>query len=81
MIKYTSQRSVARWFTCGGTFDLLYYKVTNEFVLKKILKLHNIWQSYGGKVDCLKCPVSESTVLLKDKELASDWTRSGHKQL
>jgi len=38
--------------------------------LKEILKSLNIWQSFGGKVDCLKRPVRRGIVLLKDEELA-----------
>jgi len=39
-------------------------------VSKEFLKSLNIWQSYGGKVDCLKRPVHQGTVVLKDEELA-----------
>jgi len=46
---------------------LLYYKFTGESVLKEFLKSLNIWQSYGGKVDCLKCRVRRGIVLIKLK--------------
>jgi len=36
--------------------------------LKKNLKSFNIWQSYGGKVDCLKWLVHRDTVLLKNEQ-------------
>jgi len=53
-----------------GRWTLLYYKFTTESVLKEILKSVNIWQSYGEKLVCLKRPVRQGTVVLKDKELA-----------
>jgi len=53
-----------------GSFTVLYYKFTAESVLKEFLKSLNIWQSYGGTVECLKRPVRRGAVLLKDEELA-----------
>jgi len=42
--------------------------------------LLDIWQSYGGKVDCLKQPVVHS-VLVKDEDLAWDLTYDGQELL
>jgi len=47
----------------------MYYKYTAESVLKEFLKSLNIWQSYGGKVHCLKYSVRRGTVLMKNEEL------------
>jgi len=39
MINDTSERSVAMWFRCGGTFDPYFItKFTAETVLKEVLK-------------------------------------------
>jgi len=48
---------------------------------KNFFKSLNIWQSYGGKVDCLKLPVRRGTVLLKDEELAREMTYGGQELL
>jgi len=49
---------------------LLYDKFTAESVLKEFLKSLDIWQSYGEKVSCLKRPMWQGAILLKDEELA-----------
>jgi len=56
------------WWAVG---PVLYYKFAAESVLKELLKSLNIWQSYGGKVECVQHAVQQSTVLLKDDELHS----------
>ena len=57
----------------------LNYTFTAESVLKEFLKLLKIWQSYGGKVVCLKHRVHWGIAVLKDEELTSDLTYSGQK--
>jgi len=66
---------VAACIRCGGTFFLLfYYKFTAENLLKELLKSVSIWQTYGKKVDYLKRPVHQDTVLLICEQLVSDLT-------
>jgi len=52
MINDTSQRSVAIWFGCDGTFDpyLIINVYTAESVLREFLKLFNIWQSFFWEI-------------------------------
>ena len=60
---------------------LLYDKFTAESVLKEFLKSLDIWQSYGEKVSCLKRPMWQGAILLKDEELAWDMTYGGQANL
>jgi len=52
MINDTLQRSAATWFRCGESFD--HHFTTNLLLSLFWKKSLNIWQSYGGKVDCVK---------------------------
>jgi len=69
IINDTSHGSVTTWFRCGETFYLLlmrYYNFTAESAM----------ESWLPQASCVP-----GTVLLKDKELASDWTYGGQEQL
>jgi len=63
IINYTITTKCQRDLHVVGHFTLLYYKYTAESVLKEFLKSLNIWQSYGGKVDCLKHSVCQGSCL------------------